>query len=574
MPRLTTLRIGALEDLARQLRFAPKPAALRHIRAAESISAELDPTLNYPLAWLVHALTGYRAEDGDDSHDIAIVGEALRADLSAFVERLSDQAALTPDDLDDACLTLEDLCQRWKVDRKTIERRRREGLIARRVRGDDSRARLVFAAAVVERFEQNRKAFAPPLKRLTDAEKEKLVRRARRYRERVGWSLNQSAERLAARTGRSRETIRRVLRAHDASTAAPIFDRRSTLTDHDRLLAHRARLRGLEIRDIAHGMGWNVSTAQRAINEGRAIRLRSLDLEAPATTVFQRADAREVLLAPPEVNKGLGAPPQNDAAIFVATARGAPRPLEVIERLRAAAACYLRWSAARRIESLRPSSPRAGDLDAIETDLRWCSLLLVELVRDQRTLALRTIEDLLGAPLLELPADDVRRLHALAMGALAQAAWTFDPFKPSPHRLAGHAAGYLPRALARPVAEARARLGAGARRSRLREIELEDWTRRVAPWQAWLEPPVRIREALAENTIPVFQPDLMPLRHGWTKSGGPPMTCVELGKLLRLGTAAAASAEAMQLRRLMGRGPTRINPARRAMRAARRRSVR
>ena len=574
MPRLTTLRIGALEDLALQLRFAPRSATLRHIRSAEAISADLDPQRAYPLAWLVFSLTGYRAEEGDESHDTVIVGEALRADLSAFVERLSDQAALTAEDLDDAHISLEELCRRWKVDRKTVERRRREGLIARRVRGPDGRARLVFAAAAVERFEQARKRFAPPLKRLDSAEKAKLIRRARAYRERLGWTLNQAAERLAERTGRSRETVRRALRAHDAGVDAPIFGRRAPLTDRDRLAAHRARLRGLEIAHIAWGMGWTVSTAQRAINEGRALRLEALDLDAANSPVFQRDDVRDVLLAPPEVREGLGAPVSHDASVFVATARAAPRPVETVERLRAAAACYLRWSVRRRIESLPPASPRAADLDAIETDLRWCSLLLVELVRAQQGLALRSIEDLLGAPLLELPADDVRRLHALAMGALIDAAWTFDPFRPAPHRLAGHAAGGLSRALARPVAEARGRMGAGARRSQQRDIDLWDWTRRVAPWQRWLEPPVSLRSAFDRREAPGVNVQLVALRFGWTPKGRPPMTCEQIGPVLHIGAAGAAQGEFSSIRAAAGRSRTVIHPDRRAFRAARRGSVR
>lgn len=574
MPRLTTLRIGALDDLARQLRFAPRPAVLRHIRAAEAIAADLEPERAYPLAWLVFSLTGYRAEEGDETHDVAIVGLALRADLSAFVERLSDQAALTADDLDDAHLSLDELCARWRVDRKTIERRRREGLIARRVRDADGRVRLVFASAVVERFERARPDAPPPLRRLDRAERALLVRRARRYRERLGWSLNQAAERLAERSGRSRETVRRALRAHDEGAAEPIFARRAPLTDRDRLAAQRARRRGLEIARIAEGMGWTVSTTQRAIHEGRAALLRSLDLAAPSSPMFQRADARGVLLAPPEVRSGLGGAAHEPAAVFVASAREAARPAETVERLRAAAACYLRWSAQRRIESLRPTSPRASDLDAIETDLRWCSLLLIELVRGQRALALRTIEDLLGAPLLGLPAEDVRRLHALSMRALADAAWTFDPFRPAPHRLAGHATGHLARALARPAAEARRRASPGARRSHHREIDLVDWSRSVAPWQRWLEPPARLRRRAMEPGAPAHCGMLAALRNGWAPPGHPPMTLAEAGRALGVGGAGAAQIEAQCVRAALGLGDARVDPSRAAFRVGRRRSVR
>jgi hypothetical protein len=42
------------------------------------------------------------------------------------------------------------------VSRKTLERWRREGLVARRVMGGNGKPRLVFAVASVERFEKER----------------------------------------------------------------------------------------------------------------------------------------------------------------------------------------------------------------------------------------------------------------------------------------------------------------------------------------------------------------------------------------------------------------------------------
>ncbi len=571
MPRLTALRIGPLDDLARQLRFAPRPAVLRHIRAAESISAELEPDRIYPLEWLVHALTGYRADAPEDDADVSIVGAALRAELSAFVERLSHQAGLTADDLDDSTISLEELCRRWGVNRKTIERRRREGLIGRRIRGEEGRGRLVFASAVVERFEHDRTG-APqrPLVRMDDAEKTRIIRRAERYHARFGCSLNQAAARLAERTGRGRETIRRLLLAHDRDADEPIFEHRPALTTRDHAIALRARRRGLGFPAIARGMGWTLSTAQRAVQEGRAEALRTLDLDAPMSPVFQRSDARGVLLAPLEVSSGLGAPIETSAAVFEAVSRDAPRPEETAERRRAAAACFLRWSARLRIEALPPSSPRAADLDAIETDLRWCALLVVELVRAHSGLALRTIEDLLGAPLLDLSSDDVRRAHRLAMRALIDAAWTFDPFRPGAHRLAGHAAGYLTRALARPLADARGRRPAGARRSHQREISLHDWSHSVADWQRWLDPPAPVRAALVGDAPPRFDRRIIAARYGWTPEGRPPMTCAEVGRALELGAGVVAARECASIRAALGLRKARIEPPR----DGRRRSVR
>src|SRR5688572_23587481 len=96
MPPLGRMVVTALEDLARQLRFTPREALLRDIQRAEALASQIGPDAVYEEDWIVGQVTGYRPKMDNPA---SVVGQALLADLSAFVERLSAAATLTPADL-------------------------------------------------------------------------------------------------------------------------------------------------------------------------------------------------------------------------------------------------------------------------------------------------------------------------------------------------------------------------------------------------------------------------------------------------------------------------------------------
>ena len=97
MPRLPRIRLRALDELARQLRFSPRSAAARHVLAVLELAEEINPARAYAEDWVARRVTGFRTEIADA---IQLVGEALLADLSAFAERVSAQSRLELTDLD------------------------------------------------------------------------------------------------------------------------------------------------------------------------------------------------------------------------------------------------------------------------------------------------------------------------------------------------------------------------------------------------------------------------------------------------------------------------------------------
>jgi len=524
-----------LEDLADQLRYAPRPALLRQLEAVESVAADLEAAQNYPEDWIIFRITGYRPEIENPA---TIPGAALLADCSALAERLSHHAALSEEEIAGPVLTLRDLAKRWNLAPKTIQRRRREGLVARRVRDEGGHERLVFRLAVVERFEarRGRVRAAPPIDRTTPAFRARVARVAARGRRRFGWTLSEAAALIAERTDRSHETIRRILKRADEASEEPVFTDRGPITARERRFAHRAMSLGADVDALAARLGRSRHTVHRIVNERRGELLRRLALPAgPA-----RADEADALNTE-AARTGLTGVIDASAGDFVERARAQGPPDRAVERARAAALGAARSRAARLIRELPHASPRASELDEIETTLRHADLLLIALLEAQKRTILSALEARLGAALLEQPAPDVRRLHRLAMEAAASAAATFDPERGG--RLAGAVALAVDRALARAPLP-RPMTGSAAARRQSRHIPLDDWTASLPSALAGLRPDPRLIRHLDDLPQPLREVAI--LRYGL--EGGSPETRVAVGARLEAAPRRVALLEREALR--------------------------
>ena len=541
MPPLTRLRVGSLEALAAQMRFAPPAVLRRQAFAAEALAAEIDPGRNYTLGWVARRLTGYRLDAGDLDAEEVIVGAALVAELPAMVERLSDRAGLTADDLGPGALTLAALCARWGVDRKTIERRRRQGLIGFRVGTPGrsaARKRVMFRLGTVERFEAGMSASRRPLRRIRGAEADRIAALASRCRRRFGWTMHRTAERLAARTGRSVEGVRGLLARRDAGSAAPMFTERGPLNERDRAVIERALRRGIPADALAARIGRTRASIHRAGLEARAAFLRTLELSGPVLPTFARSDAAEVLLAPRIVRSGAALDLDRPASAIWSEARSLPAPDEAEEHSLAAAMAFLRNRARRAIAALPAHAPASGAIDEIETDLRWHWLVQRRLARLGLRLALLTIEERLGAPVASLGQRDSSALLGIAAKALLSAAWGFDPATSGERFSAAATAALLP-ALARPGAREALRRGAqaSAQASPARARKPADGAAASIPsiepcersaWSARLDAPRGLRHEIERRAwLTTEQADALALRFGAARGDGtaaPPHT--------------------------------------------------
>lgn len=555
MPPLSRISVAALARLADQLRFAPREALLRDLERVESLAAEIDPEGSYPEEWIVYRVTGFRPDVAGPAN---VQGGALLTDLSALAERLSDAAGLTLAELDGDVLTIDELMTLWNVSRKTIERLRRSGLVARRARGDDGKWRLAFARATVERFGRTHAATvgrAAGFSRMDGAQRGRVVRRATLYR-RVGLSLNEAAARIARRYGRSHEAIRQQLIRHDREASergeAPLFGWRGPAGSSEGERALEAAARGEEPRGVAREDRRSAASVRRAMNLVRAARLRGLGLPAGKQAGVEIALSGGVLDVP-AAREGLGESGVTDLLEFIRAARKREVPLGVVERARAEAYRELLRRAGTWIADLDGASPSASAIDAIETALRWASRLKVELVRSQLALAIETVEERVGRKLDELRGPAAMELAELALAAAGRGVEAHEPGKGG--RLAAPVGLIAAREASRWMKERGGMVSderEGRASGRLAPgLAFEDWTRRVAPWQAWLECDARVRGNLGRVGQDAAR--AIGLRQGWREAGGErPRTCAEVGAMMGVSATMAARLERRAIREALG----------------------
>jgi RNA polymerase primary sigma factor len=120
MPAVSQAKVPCIAQLASELRFASKPTLIRHLEHIDELAPQIDPAGIYPQDWIIFRITGYRPEITSPA---LVPGEALRGDLSAIAEHISEHARLTQADITEPYQTINSLAARWNVSRKTIERR-------------------------------------------------------------------------------------------------------------------------------------------------------------------------------------------------------------------------------------------------------------------------------------------------------------------------------------------------------------------------------------------------------------------------------------------------------------------
>lgn len=488
MPRLSTVRVEALRELVDQLRFSAPAAAIKHIERAESLAIELDPTENYPLEWVLFRLTDYRSSEIEG----LVTGSALLSDLSAMVERLCAYAKLTAEAIPEH-LMLGELCTRWQVSTKTIARWRRQGLVARRITTPGtSTVQLVFTKAMIEHFEQthpDKINTAGRFTRLSDKDQLRLILRIERYQHSLGWSRSRAIDRVAQRTGRSRETLR-LLMVNDQPDPA-----QNTQSDHDLFEAWRS---GESLSTIGTRSSLSASTVQSRLLAVRTRKLVNL-LPRLSPTPDQRDHLHnpDSLLEPEAVRRGLISSGTTRLTDLIVQMNQRVVPVGAHERLLGCAIVALRARAASALNPLDGSTPRASVLDAIETDLRWASRLKATLASPMLCVCGAQMNEVIGSAGERMPTSEWLSLIQTVLEAMSSGLDRWDPW--SRGRPAGAVSLAVGRATTRWLGDhPQSHRKTSAARIIQPDATIEDWTRTLDPWQRWLEGPAASHDPLVE----------------------------------------------------------------------------
>lgn len=296
-------RIDVMAELCRQLtRFAPRDKQIKQLARAEEFLAEVDLARWYTYKQVCFKITRFRPDSGED---VQFSGADLRHDLIQLIEDLAEAAPLAPEEVQERIYTVEELAKKFNVATKTVARWRRAGLVSRRF-VMDGRQRVGFLESTVRRFretEARRVERATQFSQLTPDEKEEIIDRARRLAE-AGACRPEVTRRLAARTGRSMETIRYILRQFDQKNPrAAIFpEAQSPLSEDLKRRIYRDHRAGESLKVIAKRYCITRSRTIGVIDEMAARRIRELPLDYIPSPEFEHVTAtreREILGPPP-----------------------------------------------------------------------------------------------------------------------------------------------------------------------------------------------------------------------------------------------------------------------------------
>jgi RNA polymerase primary sigma factor len=290
-------RIDALGDLARQMEFTPQDARLAQIQSAEELLHAIDPAKAYPWDFLVHRITGYRPRIYTED---LFAGVAIQHDLGLLIEQVSDTLDVRTDQLAEPVLDIDDVCERFNVTSKTIQRWRRKGLPARRFVFADGKRRVGFLLGSVERFFAGHKdqvTRGMNFSQVSDHEREEILRRARRLATFCHCCAPEISRRIARMMNRSPLTIQHTIRKHDQEHPdQAIFPHAAPeLNDEERTQIVRGYRRGLALRSLARRVCRNRSAVYRVILEERLAKLNKRKVKFIDDALYHQDDAADTV---------------------------------------------------------------------------------------------------------------------------------------------------------------------------------------------------------------------------------------------------------------------------------------
>jgi len=272
-----------VRDLATQLQYAPREVRARFLRRIEDFLPEIQPS--------------------EAEAPTAVAGRVLIQDLVRLLDAASKGLRESAADVGERILTHAEVSRRCSVCPRTLRRWRRErGLPLRWFLLDGGRPRLGLRESVLRRFlarHPHQAGRSARFSRLSQAERERVVRLARRLRRTTGEGITRVARRVAALVGRSPETVRYTLRAHDAARPdARVFGRASEpLTPAERRQIAALRAGGVPVADLCRRYGRSRSAVYGAIHAAAVERVLAQRITYVPSDEFSGADAERTILS-------------------------------------------------------------------------------------------------------------------------------------------------------------------------------------------------------------------------------------------------------------------------------------
>ena len=279
---VSEFKTEALKQLTnQQVRFAPPAQRLAQLGRAEKLLSEIERERSYPYQYVCFRITEFRP----DSHqDLLVSGTDLEHDLLLMIEALGRSAPAVPvEEVEEPVLTLEEMSKQLNVSTKTISRWKSRGLVGRSIMRN-GRRQMGYLKSVVDRFmaaNQQRVQKSSRFSQLSDAEKEDILRRAKRLSRVNHSTLTEVTRRIARRLGRAPETVRYTIRNFDRlhPEQALFPDVTGVLDLHSKENLYSSYRRGISVQTLAKQFNITASSVYRSIHEAEAKRLLDQPLD-------------------------------------------------------------------------------------------------------------------------------------------------------------------------------------------------------------------------------------------------------------------------------------------------------
>ncbi len=281
---MSDFRIGALEQLAEQVRFAPPGIRQEQMERVRALLEQVRPGRTYPYQFVHYRITNHRT---DEYPGLLIEADDLRHDLGRFLDRLAQTLQTGLELPTEPWLTLAEVSRRLAVSTKTVSRWRKHGLIGIQVM-QHGRRQLMYPLSVLERFVAEHPEQVERGRRfshLSHDEKKEIIRQARNLAN-FGGSLTDVSRRIARSLGRSPETVRYTIRNHDRRDPhQAVFPNMSgTLDPNAKLQIFNSYRKGMTVETLAKQYHRTRSSIHKVINEVKAYRL----LSAPVDYIYNQ----------------------------------------------------------------------------------------------------------------------------------------------------------------------------------------------------------------------------------------------------------------------------------------------
>jgi RNA polymerase primary sigma factor/RNA polymerase sigma factor len=299
---MSTYKIRDIEALKHQLLYLPPKTQLRVADRLEDLLRDFSLTADYSYEFLYFKLTGFKPET-----DVPGTwrGRELRRELLNLLSDLSEANPCPVRESREYVYSIDELERLYNISVRTIFRWRRKGLVSRKYVFPDGRTRTGVRKSSLEHYIDENTAKvtrSSRFSRVSPAEREQIIELARLYVQSHGLNLTTAADRISRELGRSRETIRYILRRHDAANEDDrIFPEKPSLEPAG---VHQAVFEAWKqdesVAKIARRFKISRSSVYRIVNRLRAVELLNEDFSYIPSPEFDERGAEKRILHSPE----------------------------------------------------------------------------------------------------------------------------------------------------------------------------------------------------------------------------------------------------------------------------------